>query len=42
MIKDHIMAGMQAEVIVPTGERTVISYLVRPLRNRASTAFREK
>ena len=42
MVKDHIMAGMPAEVIVPTGERTVISYLVRPLRNRASGALREK
>jgi len=42
MIKEQIRAGMQAEVIVPTGERTVISYLVRPLSNRASGALREK
>jgi HlyD family type I secretion membrane fusion protein len=42
MVKDKIRAGMSAEVIVPTGERTVISYLVRPLRNRASSALREK
>ena len=42
MVKDHIKAGMPAEVMVPTGERTVINYLVRPLRNRASSAFREK
>ena len=42
LVKEHITAGMSAEVIVPTGERTVISYLVRPLRNRASSALREK
>lgn len=42
MIKGKIRAGMSAEVIVPTGERTVISYLVRPLRNRATSALREK
>jgi multidrug efflux pump subunit AcrA (membrane-fusion protein) len=42
LVKDKIRAGMPAEVIVPTGERTVISYLVRPLRNRASGALREK
>jgi HlyD family type I secretion membrane fusion protein len=42
MVKGRITAGMAAEVIVPTGERTVLNYLVRPLRNRASTSFREK
>jgi len=42
MVKDHITAGMSAQVVVPTGERTVMDYLVRPLRNRASTTFREK
>jgi HlyD family type I secretion membrane fusion protein len=42
MVKGRITAGMAAEVIVPTGERTVLSYLVRPLRNRVSTTFREK
>jgi HlyD family type I secretion membrane fusion protein len=42
LVKDHIRAGMPAEVIVPTGARTVISYLVRPLSNRASGALREK
>ena len=42
VVKEQIRAGMQAEVVVPTGERTVISYLVRPLRNRANGALREK
>ncbi len=42
MVKDRISAGMAAEVVVPNGERTMLSYLVRPLRNRASSSFREK
>lgn len=42
VVKRRIRAGMPAEVIVPTGERTVMSYLARPLRNEASSAFREK
>jgi HlyD family type I secretion membrane fusion protein len=42
IVKDHIKAGMPVQVMVPTGERTVINYLVRPLRNRAGSAFREK
>lgn len=42
MIKDRISAGMSAEVVVPTGERTVIDYLIRPLKNRLSTTFRER
>jgi len=42
ILRDHIKAGMPVEVMVPTGERTVMNYLVRPLRNRASSAFREK
>ena len=42
IVADHIRAGMPAEVVVPTGERTVMNYLTRPLRNRASSALREK
>ena len=42
IIRDRIKAGMPVEVMVPTGERTVMNYLIRPLRNRASSAFREK
>jgi HlyD family secretion protein len=41
-VRDRITAGMQVEVIIPTGERTMVDYLVRPLRNRASKALREK
>jgi multidrug efflux pump subunit AcrA (membrane-fusion protein) len=42
MIENRIKAGMPVEIVVPTGERTVMNYLVRPLRNRASSALREK
>jgi HlyD family type I secretion membrane fusion protein len=41
-IHGRITAGMPADVIVPTGERTVVDYLVRPLRNRARKALREQ
>ena len=40
-VRGRITAGMPADVVVPTGERSVIDYLVRPLRNRASKALRE-
>jgi HlyD family type I secretion membrane fusion protein len=42
IVKDRIRAGMPAEIVVPTGERTVMNYLTRPLANRASSALREK
>ena len=42
IVKDHIKAGMPVEVMVPTGERTVMSYLIRPLRNRASFGVSRK
>ena len=42
IVEDHIRAGMPVQVMVPTGERTVIDYVIRPLRNRASSAFRER
>jgi HlyD family type I secretion membrane fusion protein len=41
-IKDQIRAGMSTEVVVPTGERTALDYLVRPLRNRVFTSLRER
>jgi HlyD family secretion protein len=42
LIKDRVTVGMSSEVIVPTGERTAIDYLTRPLRNRLNTTFRER
>jgi HlyD family type I secretion membrane fusion protein len=41
-IRDRLVAGMPAELIFPTGERTVLNYLVRPLRDRMTGAFRER
>ena len=41
-IRDKITAGMPAEVLLPTGERTVMDYLVRPLRSRVRKSFTEQ
>lgn len=37
-----LMAGMPAEVIIPTRERTVLSYLMAPLLQGMRQAFRDK
>jgi multidrug efflux pump subunit AcrA (membrane-fusion protein) len=36
-----IYPGMQVETFIQTGERTLIEYLVRPIRNSFRRAFRE-
>src|SRR5262249_33140921 len=36
-----LVAGMPVEVFIQTEPRTVLSYLVKPLRDQASRAFRE-
>jgi HlyD family type I secretion membrane fusion protein len=41
-VRDHLVAGMPAELVFPTGERTVLNYLVRPLQDRMNGAFRER
>jgi HlyD family type I secretion membrane fusion protein len=41
-VREHLVAGMPAEVLFPTGERTILDYLVRPLKDRMSSALREK
>lgn len=41
-IAEKIMPGMQADVIISTGERTVLEYLVGPLLNTLAKTFREK
>ena len=41
-MREHLVAGMPAELVFPTGERTVLNYLVRPLQDRMSGAFRER
>jgi HlyD family secretion protein len=41
-LRDHIVAGMPADLVFATGERTVLNYLIRPLQNRMNSAFRER
>ena len=40
--RSKITAGMPAQVIVPTGERTVLQYLFSPLRDTLRTTMREE
>lgn len=40
-LKGRLRPGMPAEIIFNTGERTVMSYLMRPLADAMSGAFRE-
>jgi RND family efflux transporter MFP subunit len=37
----RLTAGMNAEVVLPTGERSIMSYLVEPLRNRIDHSMHE-
>jgi HlyD family secretion protein len=37
-----LLPGMPVEVFVQTGDRTVISYLMKPLRDQLARAFKEK
>jgi HlyD family type I secretion membrane fusion protein len=41
-VRDKITAGMPAEVIIPTGERSMADYLLRPLSNKMRKALREQ
>ena len=41
-VADHILPGMQADVLISTGERTFLQYLIGPLKNALSKTFREK
>ncbi len=41
-ISDKLVAGMTTEVIVPTGERTVLQFLFSPMFNRLAVALRER
>jgi HlyD family type I secretion membrane fusion protein len=40
--RGKVTAGMPAQVIVPTGERTVLQYLFSPLRDTLRTTMREE
>jgi HlyD family secretion protein len=37
-----LVPGMPVEVYIETGERTALSFLMKPLSDQASRAFREK
>jgi HlyD family type I secretion membrane fusion protein len=41
-IRKRLVAGMPADLVFSTGERTVLTYLVRPLKDRMGLALREK
>jgi HlyD family type I secretion membrane fusion protein len=41
-IVKKLSAGMPAEVVIPTGERTVFAYLISPLSERFGTSMRER
>jgi HlyD family secretion protein len=37
-----LLPGMPVEAFVQTGERTMLSYLMKPLHDQIARAFREK
>ena len=41
-LAERILPGMQADVLISTGERTMLQYLTGPLLNAFAKAFREK
>ena len=41
-LEGKLVAGMPAELVFPTGERTVLNYLIRPLEDRLHGAMRER
>ena len=38
----YLMLGMPVEAFIQTGDRTDVSYLVKPLHDQLKRAFREK
>jgi HlyD family type I secretion membrane fusion protein len=41
-VKSRLRAGMPAEIIIPRGERTVLSYLIQPITDALRRTFREE
>jgi HlyD family secretion protein len=37
-----LLPGMPVEAFIQTGERTVLSYLIKPLHDQFTRAFKEK
>jgi HlyD family type I secretion membrane fusion protein len=42
VVAEKLSAGMPAEVVIPTGERTVLDYLIAPIVERFNTSMRER
>jgi HlyD family type I secretion membrane fusion protein len=42
LVAEKLSAGMPAEVVIPTGERTVMNYLVAPVTERFYNSMRER
>ncbi len=40
--KARLLPGMPVEVFIPTSERSLLSYLMKPLADQVHRAFREK
>jgi HlyD family secretion protein len=40
--KSRLVPGMPVECFIQTGERTVVSYLLKPLRDQLARTFRER
>jgi HlyD family secretion protein len=38
----HLVPGMPAEVLIKTGDRTALSYIMKPLEDQFARAFRER
>ena len=41
-LKGKLIPGMPASILITTGERTMLSYLVGPLRDRIVRTMRDK
>jgi multidrug efflux pump subunit AcrA (membrane-fusion protein) len=41
-IRDRMISGMTVDTVIRTQERTVLSYLTAPLRNRLAKSMRER
>ncbi len=39
--RDKLVAGMQADVVIATGERTALEYMVSPLADALHRSFRD-
>ena len=41
-VASRLIPGMPADVLISTGERTLLQYLIRPLADRWATSMRER